>query len=208
MRTIDEIKAFTKHKIKDEYIKRLLENDIDLISIQSLCEAAMISRTTFYSYYGNTDDVRTDIERDLVSHMPTVQSVPTEYEPELFRVYILTAFSYFKSESELTRALLIKHRRLDYEERIRVKVSEEIKRMYNTNLPYFAIAADMLASIFVCALISWFQNPKSIPVETLITTITVAEEALYQNFLNIEIEHTANEVLEQNRQAYLKLAEQ
>lgn len=65
----------TKESIQKTFIKLYSKMDYNSITIKELCIQTPIARTTFYSYYTNIDELKSDIEmsflnglRDLVFH--------------------------------------------------------------------------------------------------------------------------------------------
>ncbi len=55
-----------KEAIRSQFMTQYAQKDFTDITVKGLCAATPVARTTFYSYYNNTDDVRHDIEDDLI----------------------------------------------------------------------------------------------------------------------------------------------
>ncbi len=55
-----------KEAIRLQFMTQYAQKDFTDITVKGLCAAAPVARTTFYSYYNNTDDVRQEIEDDLI----------------------------------------------------------------------------------------------------------------------------------------------
>ncbi|MCI1655124.1 MAG: TetR/AcrR family transcriptional regulator [Lachnospiraceae bacterium] len=47
-------------------MKEYDKKDIQGITVKALCAATPVARTTFYTYFDNTDDVRCEVENDLI----------------------------------------------------------------------------------------------------------------------------------------------
>ena len=56
----------TKEAYKAQFMKEYDKKDIQGITVKALCAATPVARTTFYSYYDNTGDVRCEVENDLI----------------------------------------------------------------------------------------------------------------------------------------------
>ncbi len=52
----------TKESIQKTFIKLYSKMDYNSITIKELCIQIPIARTTFYSYYTNIDELKSDIE--------------------------------------------------------------------------------------------------------------------------------------------------
>ena len=57
----------TKQLIKESFLSLLENNEINKISIKSICENAQINRSTFYKHYGSQYDVLSEIENALIN---------------------------------------------------------------------------------------------------------------------------------------------
>ena len=47
-------------------MKEYARKDFTAITVKALCASTPVARTTFYSYFNNTDDVRCEIEDELI----------------------------------------------------------------------------------------------------------------------------------------------
>lgn len=65
----------TKTAIQREFIKLYSKKDYNSITIKELCIQTPIARTTFYTYYKNMDELKTEIETSLLSGLNDI----TEY---------------------------------------------------------------------------------------------------------------------------------
>lgn len=55
-----------KSRIKMQFMKEYSHRDFALITVKELCASVAVARTTFYSYYNNTDEVLSEIEDELI----------------------------------------------------------------------------------------------------------------------------------------------
>lgn len=85
----------TKQLIKDSLLSLLENNEINKISIKSICENAQINRSTFYKHYGSQYDVLSELEDALISESEQIlgnDRMKTDIEVclsyETFCVYI------------------------------------------------------------------------------------------------------------------------
>ena len=62
----------TKIAIKAAFMKLYVSKEYSHISMSELCTATPVARTTFYSYYDNTDSVRAEIEDELIQGLMNI----------------------------------------------------------------------------------------------------------------------------------------
>lgn len=67
----------TKKILKDSLLELLEQQDIQKISIRSLCELADLNRSTFYKYYESQYDLLKEMEDDLLDQIEMVISKDT-----------------------------------------------------------------------------------------------------------------------------------
>ncbi|WP_207727455.1 TetR/AcrR family transcriptional regulator [Clostridium vitabionis] len=74
----------TKEAIKAQFMKMYAQKDFQVITVKALCAATPVARTTFYSYFDNTDDVRCEVENDLIKGLLKVsQDVSSGNLPDM-----------------------------------------------------------------------------------------------------------------------------
>ena len=54
-----------KEAIRSQFMTQYAQKDFTDITVKGLCAATPVARTTFYSYYNNTDDVRQEIRNEI-----------------------------------------------------------------------------------------------------------------------------------------------
>ena len=62
----------TVRSIRSSFKTLALEKDPEKISVSDICKKAGINRSTFYSIYFDTDDLRSDIEKEMTDEFLTV----------------------------------------------------------------------------------------------------------------------------------------
>ena len=85
----------TREAIKAEFMKEYAQKDFRLITVKALCAATPVARTTFYSYFDNTDDVCREVENDLIKGLLKVsRNVSSGNMPDMY-------FNRFMDEIEI-----------------------------------------------------------------------------------------------------------
>lgn len=71
---IDKRILRTKRAIRKAFNELVQKKDISSISVSELVEAAGITRSTFYMYYGSVIEVRNDIEQEIMQNLEKIMS--------------------------------------------------------------------------------------------------------------------------------------
>lgn len=71
----------TKNRIVDAFVALYEEKDIAQITVRMICEKAGINRSTFYTYYTDVYDLRTQKQTEIVNEVyETILSKAIEYD--------------------------------------------------------------------------------------------------------------------------------
>ena len=62
----------SRSAIKKQFMKEYEKREFGAITVKALCASTPVARTTFYAYYSNTDDVRSEIEDELIQGLMDV----------------------------------------------------------------------------------------------------------------------------------------
>ena len=76
----------TKRLIRDALIQLMAQKQIQQISVRELCELAGINRSTFYKHYGAPQNVRQEIQQDLIGDIISLAS--ENGKPVPMRLYL------------------------------------------------------------------------------------------------------------------------
>lgn len=68
-RKTDRRTLYTRHSIKEAFLRLKRSKTYNAITISDICKAAQISRSTFYLHYGNTHEVLDEVLNDAVSNI-------------------------------------------------------------------------------------------------------------------------------------------
>lgn len=96
----------TKRLIKDAYIELLDDHDFGKVSVTEICKNADINRSTFYSYYRDTDCLHREIENDVISRLPIVSDIQGQERSRGKIIDMLERlFSYIRDNQRLFRVI-------------------------------------------------------------------------------------------------------
>lgn len=98
----------TKEAIKAEFLKEYSRKDFSRITVKELCAMTPAARTTFYSYYQNTDEVLDEIEDDLISGLRKVAADVSKGDlPAMdFNIFLKETLVCVRKNRDRFRALL------------------------------------------------------------------------------------------------------
>lgn len=93
----------TRDVIEDALITLLQEQPMDKITTTRICQAANVSRGTFYHYYLDPDDCFETLQNTLYNQMNANTPLFDQQHPEVFITALLTTF---QENARLMKALL------------------------------------------------------------------------------------------------------
>jgi AcrR family transcriptional regulator len=90
-------------------ISLILKKDYETITIQDICDAANVGRSTFYAHYTSKDDLKRSgfdhLRKELVNRQKTVRAMPGDNKDRSLG-FSLTMFEHARDHIDLYRALV------------------------------------------------------------------------------------------------------
>ena len=108
-RTIDRRVARTRGTLQHALISLILKKGYEAITVEDICEAANVGRSTFYAHYTGKDDLK---RRGLEEHLRTLlvdrqkDAVATQEDRDRSLGFSLTMFEHARDHADLHRALV------------------------------------------------------------------------------------------------------
>ena len=98
-----------KEAIKAQFMKEYIKKDFALISVKGLCAATPVARTTFYAHFSNTDDVRREVEDDILKGLEDVTaSISGGSLPDMdFALFMDAVEAYIRTHWSVIHAFLV-----------------------------------------------------------------------------------------------------
>lgn len=172
----------TREAIKARFMKEYARKDFSEITVKGLCAATPVARTTFYSYYNNTDDVMGEIEDELINGIVEVSKrVSAGNYPEMdFGIFMDETEAYIKENWSYIYAFLVRQPNLRF---IR-KWKDAIRRNFSKRYPdknhaknYDAIA-EIVASSVLSSYMYWMEHPETSNIDDAKPLIKTVLDAL------------------------------
>ncbi len=94
--------AKTKEMLKSALTELLKVQSFDRISVKGICEKAGVNRSTFYVHYSCPRDLIDEMEKDILNHLPKVESK----EPKDIVASFSRLMEYVKNNSSVVEVLM------------------------------------------------------------------------------------------------------
>ena len=153
----------TREAIRRAFMRLYARRPLDRITVKELCAAAPVARTTFYSHYGNVDDVLREVEDDLLAGLEDVarQHAAGDLRGMDFAPFLSDTLSFIKSRWTDFRALLVTRP----DQRFVARWQDAVKGNFALRYPRLRalrswdVVAQMAASAVTGAYAWWMEHP-------------------------------------------------
>lgn len=175
----------TKKAIQNQFMNEYTQKDYNRITVKELCANTPVARTTFYSYYENIDDVKEDIEHNLIIGIIEIATKLAKGNmPEMdFSLFLAETMDYIKEHWNEIYAFLI----IQPNMRFILKWKEAIKKHFSlrfpqkNNVPNYEIISEAIASAVIGAYSYWLKNPEKVDLDKLNKIVI----AVLDNIINL-----------------------
>ncbi|MDE7284966.1 MAG: hypothetical protein K2N85_15495 [Lachnospiraceae bacterium] len=161
----------TKQAIQEEFIKIYSQKEYNNITIKELCNRTPVARTTFYSYYQNIDDLKTDIETDLLNkiHDITLRFEISDLSFIDLHDFLKYTMMFIENNRSVIYAFLITQPNIRF-----INLwKEDIKKHFRLHYPQkenchnYELLEELISSSAIRCYCYWLQHPKEIDDEKL-----------------------------------------
>lgn len=157
----DEVDA--KEAIKAQFMKEYSRKDFADITVKGLCAATPVARTTFYSYFNNTDEVKEQIEDALIRGLLSVaENVSSGNYPDMdFSLFMDETEKYIKDHWSVIYAFLVRQPNLRFMRKWKDAIKLNFRRRYpeKQHIKTYETVSEILASAMLSAYTYWMENP-------------------------------------------------
>lgn len=161
----------TKEAIKAQFMKEYAQKDFPVITVKALCAETPVARTTFYSYYSNTDDVRCEVEDDLIGGLLKVsEDVSSGNFPDMdFSRFMDETEGYIKSNWTYFYDFLVLQPNLRFIRKWKDAIKKNFRRRYpqKQHVKNYDAIAEMLSSSVISAYTYWMEHPDTCSTKEL-----------------------------------------
>lgn len=172
----------TRTAIKEQFIKEYAKKDFALITVKALCAATPVARTTFYSYYDNTADVKEEIEDGLIGGLQAVadKTADGNYPNMEFPDFLNGIEDYMKEHWSFFYAFLISQPNHSFTEKWKNAIKGNFGKHYpdKIGIKNYDLIAEMIASAVIGAYAYWMKNPETVQTKEIKALITKTLDAV------------------------------
>lgn len=99
----------TKQLLKEALKNEIEKKTIDRITVRAICEAAHVSRPTFYTYYQDIFELYLDCERDLIGELGLPQNMEKLFSPDESEQIILRILDHVDHNDRIYKTFFQKY---------------------------------------------------------------------------------------------------
>ncbi|MBQ7445120.1 MAG: TetR/AcrR family transcriptional regulator [Clostridia bacterium] len=149
----------TRDEIIKAYAELLSQRDRDYISVNDLCEASNINRTTFYRHYKTIADIEADIE-DIVLSRFKVLLENTDLDDFIYgrKQFLEKVNEEIMSEIGFYSKILLANQNINFLEKINYTVREKLKATLNSKTSIPPAQIDMILTFAVAGRIAVYRK--------------------------------------------------
>lgn len=161
----------TQNAIKDVFIKIYRKKGMNGLTVKGLCQEVPVARTTFYSYYGNLDDVLVEIEDEFVKGIKVLAKNMCEGNIEKldFSDFFDAVMEHIKNHWDTVEALLVVHPDIRFMEKWKEAIKYHFKMRFpdKTTITNYNLIAEVIACSVLGAYAHWINNPDEFDAKAL-----------------------------------------
>lgn len=160
-----------REAIRAQFMVQYMKKDFAAITVKGLCAGAPVARTTFYSYYRNTDEVRQEIEDDLIRGLLDIsERIAASNYPDMdFFLFMDETETYIREHWSEIDAFLVRQPNLRFICKWKEAIKTNFRRRYpeKQQLNHAEAIAEIVASSVISAYTCWMENPQSTDVREI-----------------------------------------
>lgn len=161
----------TKQAIQREFIRLYSKKDYNSITIKELCIQTPIARTTFYTYYKNIDELKTEIETSLLSGLNDITYQFNGKNLALIDLHEFLKYSmqYIQNNWDAVYAFLITQPNVRFIDLWKADIKKHFKMHYphKRDSSNYELLSEVVASSAIQCYCYWMQHPDEVDDEKL-----------------------------------------
>ncbi len=165
----------TKEAIQKAFIRLYSKTDYNRITIKELCMQTPVARTTFYSYYANIDELKSDMEtsflnglRDLLLRFPEKDFAFIDLHE-----FLKHSMVYIEDNWDTVYAFLVIQPDTRFIDKWKAYIKEHFRMHYSEkqNNDNYKLVSETIASAAIDCYRYWMQNKAEVNDEKLFQII-------------------------------------
>lgn len=156
----------SQEALRDALTTLMAQKPLARIAVKELCAAAHVSRSTFYAYYDNTDELLREVEGihlARIAQMNEAVSNPRVNTPDDMRFYDET-IEYVQDHARDFGALLVSNPSTRFVDGWKAEIKDHLRRRRAAAgaTPLSSLTEEIAASAIVSATTCYLQDPSTI----------------------------------------------
>lgn len=172
----------TKNAIHKAFLQQYISNPYEKMTVKDLCITTPVARTTFYSYYDNINDVKNEIEDNLIQGLLSVtQNVSHGNLPEMdFLEFLDATQMYVENHWEIFEAFIVKQPNYRFINKWKSAIKNNFRKRYPQKqaMKNYELVSEVIASATMGAYEYWLQYPNRVKKEDVKKLITKALDTI------------------------------
>lgn len=183
---LDRRVEMTKRLLKKSLIELLKTENIQKISIRTLCQNADINRSTFYKHYSSQYDLLKDLEDDLFDEIEDILStLPSISEDSDKNLQLTRVLAYLKDNLDLCKILMVNNIDPEFETKL-MTLPSILERSRHDSQRSLTLQQFSYVQLFVldgtyCMIKRWIIGDCQESPQELATLICSISEKIYQS---------------------------
>lgn len=170
--------------IQNSFMELYDKQEYDKITVKELCSLTPVARTTFYSYYNNIDDVKNEIEDQIINGLLEVTETISEGNvPDMdFMKFLDATQIYIENNWQWIYEFMVKQVNYRFIDKWKKAICGNFKKRYpkkQSNRNYELIS-EVIASATIGAYTYWMKFPDKVKKEDMKKIIQRALDAVVQ----------------------------
>lgn len=154
-----------KDAIRQQFMKEYGQKDFAAITVKELCAKTPVARTTFYSYYNNTDEVKCEIEDSLISGLLAVaEKISDGNLPDMdMQIFMDETEGYIKEHWTYIYLFLVRQPNLRFIRKWKDAIKYNFGRRYpeKKHVKNYNALSEILSSSIISAYTYWMEHPET-----------------------------------------------
>lgn len=171
----------THRAIKEAFMRLYSRIEYSKISVSAFCAEVPIARTTFYDHFRNIDDVKREIEVELVDGLEdATKSVSHGNLSTMnFTKFLDTIEIFIESMWEWFRIFTIEQLNLRFIDMWKNAIKSNFSKRYPDKKSYinYELVSEIVGSATIAGFIYWIENPDLVDTENMKSLIESALES-------------------------------
>lgn len=166
----------TKKSIQKSFMNLYTTKSYEKITVRELCVQTPIARTTFYSYYNNINDVKIEIENELIDGLLSVTERISQGDLSNmeFIAFLDEIQKYIQVHWDIFYAFLVHNPNYHFIEKWKDAIKNNFKRRYPQKqyIKNYTLVSDVIASATIDAYSYWMRSPDEVDTDDMKLLIT------------------------------------